>query len=123
MHTRIIPLSFLLALCGCGSQQPTARIPPNAPSVIHGDCRREHDLAFSQRERDIIAAARRHLEQSDGEPIDAYYHVTQTPEGFEVYVQYIHGYADNGQPWLLPGGFCVVRLREDGSVISVTGGA
>jgi hypothetical protein len=122
MNALVIPLLCLLALCGCSSQSSTARTPSGAPAVVFTDCRREQDSTFSQRERDIIASARRHLEQSDKRPIDAYYRVKHTPDGFEVFVIYVTGYTGN-QPAFMPGGHCTVLLREDGSVIRVLGGA
>lgn len=122
MNVLIISLLFLVALCGCGSQSSTARVPAGAPAVVFTDCRREQDSAFSQREREIILSARRHLEQSDKRTIDAYYHVRHTGEGFEVFVIFVKGYTGS-QPMFIPGGFCTVYLREDGSVIRVGGGA
>ena len=122
MNTPVISLLFLLALFGCSSPQPTARIPSDAPPIVLTDCRRAQDSAFSQREQDIIAAARRHLEQSDKRPIDAYYRVKHTADGFEVFVIYVGGYTGS-QPVFMPGGHCTVLLREDGSVIRVLGGA
>src|SRR5829696_6950524 len=101
MNMPVISLLFMLALCGCSSPQPTARIPSDTPSVVFTDCRRARDSAFSQREQDIIAAARRHLEQSDKRPIDAYYRVKHTTTGFEVFVIYVSGYRD-GQPFFMP---------------------
>lgn len=122
MNALIIPLLLLLALCGCNSQRPAASIPSGAPSVVFTDCRRSNDPAFSQREQDIIAAARRHLEQSDTLPIDAYYRVKHTADGFEVFVIYVGGYTGS-QPTFTPGVHCTVLLREDGSVIRVLPGA
>ena len=122
MNALVISLLFLLVLCGCSSQSSTARIPSGAPAVVFTDCRREHDSALSQREQDIIAAARRHLEQSDKRPVDAYYRVRHTADGFEVFVIYVTGYTGS-QPAFMPGGHCTVLLREDGSVIRVLGGA
>ena len=122
MNALVIPLLFLLALCGCSSPRQTAHIPSDAPAVVFTDCRREQDSAFSQRERDIIASARRHLEQSDKRPVDAYYRVKHTADGFEVFVIYVSGYTGS-QPFFMPGNFCTVQSREDGSVIRVVGGA
>jgi hypothetical protein len=122
MNALVISLLFLFALCGCSSQSSTARIPLRAPAAVFTDCRREQDSTFSPRERDNIAAARRHLEQSDKRPIDAYYRVRHTADGFEIFVIYVGGYTGS-QPVFTPGGHCTVLLREDGSVIRVLGGA
>jgi hypothetical protein len=122
MNAFAISLLSFLALCGCGSQSSTARVPSGAPSLVFTDCRREQDSAFSERERDIIASARRHLEQSGKRPIDAYYRVKHAADSFEVFVIYVTGYTGS-QPVFIPGGHCTVLLREDGSVIRVLGGA
>jgi uncharacterized protein YcfL len=122
MKTHLILVLLLVAVCGCSSQTSTTRIPSGAPAVVFTDCRRDQDSTFPQRERDIIASARRHLEQSDKRPIDAYYRVKHTADGFEVFVIYVTGYTGS-QPVFMPGGHCTVLLREDGSVIRVLGGA
>jgi hypothetical protein len=117
----VIPLLLVLALCGCSSQRPIARIPSDAPAVVFADCRREQDSTFSEHDRDIIASARRHLEHSDKRSVDAYYRVKRTADGFEVFVIYVSGYTGS-QPFFVPGGHCTVQLREDGSVIRVLRG-
>jgi hypothetical protein len=104
------------------SVQVVQDIPPDAPRIALTDCRRAYDSAFSKREREILAAARHHLEQAEQRWIDAYYRIKHTTDGFEVFVLYVTGYTDN-QPWFLPGGHCTVLLREDGSVIRVLEGA
>jgi hypothetical protein len=113
---------FLLGLCGCTAQTSAPGVPSGAPTVVFTDCRREQDSEFSLHEQSTIAAARRHLEQIDKRPIDAYYRVTRTADGFEVFVICVTGYTDS-QPSFIPGGHCTVLLREDGSVIRVLGGA
>jgi hypothetical protein len=97
------------------------QIAPRGPAVVFTDCRRERDAAFSRHERDMIAAARRHLELAEKRAIDAYYRVTRTDFGYEVFVVYVTGY-DDGQPVFIPGRHCTVQLRDDGSVIKVMPG-
>ncbi len=121
MNALAMPLLCLLTLCGCSSKSLTASVPSGAPAVVLTDCRREEDSTFSQRERDIIASARRHLEQSDKRTVDAYYRVKHTADGFEVFVICVTGYTGS-QPVFIPGGHCTVLLRDDGSVIRAFGG-
>ena len=118
----VTALLVLLALSGCSATRPAASIPAEAPLVVFADSRRSNDPAFSKRERTIIAAARRHLEESGKRSVDAYYQIEHTADGFEVFVLYVCGYTGS-QPLFKPGGHCTVLLREDGSVIRVIGGA
>jgi hypothetical protein len=118
-------LLALLTLCGCGRYHRAGDAPSSAPKVVlrgSAECRRADDPAFSPRERQIIAAARRHLEQPDKRSIDAYYHVKHSPNGYEVFVIYVTGY-DRSEPSFIPGGFCTVVLQEDGTIIKVLPGA
>jgi hypothetical protein len=106
---------------------PSEGIPSDAPRIVMTDFRRADDSVFSQKERDIIVAARRHLEQHDKRPNDAYYRVKHAPEGFEVGVSYevdvsyVTGY--NGNQPVFISVMISVLLREDGSVIRVLSGA
>ena len=121
---------FLSGCAGCAAREDVRDVRPIpagtaaviAPAIVADGLRREHDVAFSPQEQRIIAAARQYLEQQDHQPIDAYYRVTHTSEYYEVYVRFVSGYRGN-EPDFVPGQFCTVLLREDGSVIRVLPGA
>jgi hypothetical protein len=119
MNALIIPLLVFTLLCGCSG--PQRNIPHDAPAIVLNDCRRAGDGVFSSREAAAIVAAQHHLESSDRRPLDAYYRVPHTAEGYEVFVLYVRGY-DHSQPLFMPGGFSTVYVREDAAVIRVVGG-
>jgi hypothetical protein len=133
MRILLYMLPLVALLCSCASKREVrqqdlkpltaAAPPPFAPSpVVMGDLRREHDATFSSQTQHLIAAARQYLETQDHQPVDAYYRVTHVSDHYEVYVQFVLGYHDS-QPEFAGGLFCIVRVREDGSVIDVLPGA
>ncbi len=115
----------LLTLCGCSRYHRAGDPPSSAPkAVLRGssECRRADDPVFSPRERQIIDAARRHLEQLSKRSIDAYYHVKQASDGYEVFVIDVTGY-DRSEPLFMPGGFWTVVFQEDGTITKVLPGS
>ena len=132
MRTFVSILSLVAFVSGCASRQderPTAAeaaaVVASAfpePAVVLDGLRREHDAAFSPQAQRAIAAARRHLEQQDHKPVDAYYRVTHVSDHYEVYVEFVSGY-HGSTPDFTPGMFCTVLVREDGNVIRVLPGA
>jgi len=82
---------------------------------------REYDPALSKREREVIAAARSHLEKSEKRSVDAYYQIRRTPEGYSVLVDPVVGY-DGDMPQFRFGTDHTVYLRADGSLIRIEGG-
>jgi hypothetical protein len=123
-------VAFLSGCAGCASREEVRDVRPIpagaaaviAPAIVADGLRREHDAAFSPQEQRIIAAARQYLEQQDHQPVDAYYRVTHTSDYYEVYVQFVSGYLGS-EPDFVPGQFCTVLLRENGSVIRALPGA
>jgi hypothetical protein len=77
---------------------------------------REHDPAFSAKEQAIVGAARRYLERQWDGPVDAYFSVERTAEGYEVFVKHVSWY-ENSQPMFALGAGSIVYLRDDGTII------
>ena len=77
---------------------------------------------FSKDEAKAVAVAKSELEKKDHTSIDAIYRVTAVPEGYSVHVEYVAGY-QNGQPVVAPGGFCVVMVSTQWTVIKILPGA
>src|SRR5262249_11891588 len=76
---------------------------------------------FSADETKAVEIAKAYLEKSHGKRIDARYKVTRVPEGFSVHAEYVTGY-QNGQPFFLPGGFSVVLVSTQWTVLKIIGG-
>ena len=117
MRVAFAILLVAVIACACSTQRSAVWIPSDAPAVVFTDCRREHNLGFSEHEQALIGAARRYLERSEHRAIDAYYRVRQTFDGNEVIVMYVSDYGDGAQPMF--GNYCVVLMREDGTIIRV----
>ena len=77
--------------------------------------------AFNSDETKAVDVAKAELEKADRKRIDARYKVTRVPEGFSVHVSYVHGYQD-GQPLFIMGGFCVVLVSTQWTMIKILGG-
>ena len=77
---------------------------------------------FSSDEAKAVEVAKAALEKADRKRVDARYKVTRVPEGFSVHVSYVTGY-QRGQPVFIPGGFCVVLVSTQWTVIKILGGA
>lgn len=133
MRNLVCIFALAALLCSCVSKRevrqqglkplPAAAPPPFAPpAVVMGALKREHDSTFSPQAQRLIAAARQYLEKQDHRPVDAYYRVTHVSDHYEVYVQFVAGY-NGSQPKFAGGLFCIVRVREDGSVIDILPGA
>ena len=98
----------LLALCNClGSDKP---------SEPFADLWRPDDSRFSPREREIVAVARRFVEKDQRKPVDGYYKIMKTKDGYDVFVEFAAGY-ENGRPLFVPGGHGIVVLRRDLSFV------
>ena len=132
MRTFVSMLALVALLCGCASNRqvrqqdlrPLSAATPSPfapPPVVLGDLRREQDPAFSPQAQRAIAAARHYLEQQGHQSVDAYYRVTHTSDNYEVYVEFVSGY-HGSEPDFVAGQFCIVLVREDGSVIRVLPG-
>ena len=77
---------------------------------------------FSRDEAKAVSVARAELEKEKHKSIDAIYRVTAVPEGYSVHVEYVAGY-HHGQPIGIPGGFCVVLVSTQWTVIKILPGA
>src|SRR5687767_11955338 len=122
----LLTLVVSLALCGCRTApRAAANAPSDSPMELNNEFRREHNEAFSSRDRTVIAAARRGIRESGKMPKggsdDAYYRVKHTPAGDQVFVIYVIGYKV-GQPQFTPCVHNEVLLREDGSELKVLTG-
>ena len=101
-------LSVALLFVGCSEKLPAG---------FH----REGSRELSTEEGKAVAVAKAALEREARKHIDARYKVTRVPEGFSVHASYVTGYQD-GQPFFLPGGFSVVLVSSQWTVIKIIGG-
>ena len=69
----------------------------------------------------MVVATRRHLEQSCGRRVDAYYRVRHTTDGYAVLVFEVYRYVRK-QPHFTTGRDWGVDLNEDGTVTHVIQG-
>jgi len=119
-HTLAVLL--VMTLCGCITSRRAAHGPPDVPTALKNGFQREDHESFARRERELITAARQGIHKSGKLPAgaseDAYYRVRHTAEGYEVFVVYVTGY-ESGKPSFTPCVHNAVRLREDGSVLTV----
>lgn len=83
---------------------------------------RDGASVFTKEETKAVQIAKAHLEKEDGKRIDARYKVTRVPEGFSVHVSYVAGY-ERGQPVFMAGGFCVVLVSTQWTVVEVLSGS
>lgn len=74
-------------------------------------------------EKKAIGLAKSHLETIDGNPVDATFTPKQEANGYSVWVQYITGRDNYGQPIYIPGGHCTVLISDDWEVTRVLPGA
>src|SRR5438093_361421 len=116
MRAAFTILSLAVIICACQTRKKEVRIPPGAPAVLFGDCRRENDPGFSGQEQTLIGAARRYLERSEHREIDAYYRVRHTFDGNEIIVMYVSNY-HGAEPVF--GKYCTVLMGENGSLMQV----
>src|SRR5437762_2037651 len=77
---------------------------------------------FSSDEAKAVEVAKAELEKVDRKRIDARYKVTRVSEGYSVHVEYVAAYS-HGQPISIPGGFCVVLVSTQWTVIKILPGA
>jgi len=77
---------------------------------------------LSADEAKAVDVAKAELEKADRKRIDARYRITHVPEGFSVHVSYVTGY-QHGQPIFIAGGFCVVLVSTQWTVIKILPGA
>ena len=114
----------LLVACGVpGCHTSSVNTPQGSlPGEISPELRRADDARYSPLEQDIVAAARRYLEQCRGRPIDAFYKLQRTVEGYAVSVTFVAGY-HSSRPLSTPGGHCTVLLGPDGTIIKVLPGS
>lgn len=112
MSLRILMLliSVGLLIVGCGREELSAGF------------HRAGSSEFTTDEAKAVETAKVQLEKAGGKRIDARYKVTRIPEGFSVHVEYVTGY-QHGQPVFIPGGFCVVLVSTQWTVIRIFGGA
>ena len=70
-----------------------------------------------------IDVARSYLQKQDGKPIDATFSARRSAEGYNVFIEFIGGYDEHGQPRYFPGGHCLVQVSKDWKVVEVVPGA
>lgn len=118
-------LCILLTLCACHTADQTATPPAHAPAALNPEFLRSEHEAFSEKDRELIAAARRGIRRADklprGGSEDAYYRVRHTSDGHEVFVIYVTGY-DSTEPIITPCVHNEVVLNREGKVLKVLGG-
>ena len=112
MSLRILTLlmSVALLVVGCRREKLSAGF------------HRAGSSEFTADETKAVEIAKAHLEKADGKRIDARYKVTRVPDGFSVHVEYVTAY-QHGQPVFIPGGFCVVLVSTQWTVIKILAGA
>ena len=116
MSAFVITGLLLAMLCGCGS--PRSKAPAE---LEQGFIRRDNHPAFTPQEQAAVTTARCRLEESFGKPMDAYYHVRQTSEGYDVIV-FVVGRYDGTRPVFRPSRMRIVTVANDGTVTRVSGG-
>jgi hypothetical protein len=98
---RVFAVIFVLViLCGCRSVGPS------------GVGLRADDRRFSLREREVILAARNYLEQRFQKPLDGYYTIKKTSDGYGVIVSIPTSY-EHGRPGFAPESSRIVELGKD----------
>jgi hypothetical protein len=108
-HFPTVLISVALILVGCREESQDG-------------FRRAGSRQFSKEEAKAVAVARAEIEKPNSKRVDARYRVTRIPEGYSVHVSYVTGY-QRGQPIFMPGGFCVVLVSTQWTVIKILGGA
>jgi hypothetical protein len=126
----IVLAIFFSVLTGCVAQEsysfpsdqrvtaPTPWVAPLSPQQVS---------ALSPEHAKVILLARatiEHRAKSAGSaaPQVLEYRVTDVPEGWEVYVQYV-GFWDSGNPHPAPGAFSTVFIDRNWTVRKIVGGA
>lgn len=71
------------------------------------------DKRFTAIEQRAAAAAKAYLERERKKPLDGRYRVSQTQEGYTVFVMYVGSYDQDGRPVYAPGGYGIVYLNAD----------
>jgi hypothetical protein len=104
MNSLTLTLFLMAMFVGC-SKPPTAPTAPAKPAGLPGYLRAD-DPTIGTEDAKAISIAKAHLEKTDGKPVDAYYRVTKTDDGFSVDVEYVTAYDNAGQPVFIPGGRC-----------------
>ncbi|MBI5820529.1 MAG: hypothetical protein HZA88_16300 [Verrucomicrobia bacterium] len=104
----VIVIFGLLALCNCQGSDKS--------SEPYADMWRPDDSRFSPQERKIIAAARSFVEKKNKKPVDGYYKIKKTKDGYNVFVEFAAGY-EHGRPLFVPGHHGIVVLRKDLSFV------
>ena len=110
LRTLTLLMSVALLVVGCRSEKLSAGF------------HRAGSSEFTTDEAKAVETAKTQLEKAGGKRIDARYKVTRLPEGFSVHVEYVTGY-EHGQPVFIPGGFCVILVSTQWTVIKILGGA
>ena len=108
---QVLLISLALALTGCRENEK-----------LSDGFHRAGSKEFSTDEAKAVGVAKAELEKTDRKHIDARYKVARVPEGFSVHVSYVTGY-QQGQPVFIPGGFCVVLVSTQWTVIKILGGS
>ena len=104
-------ISLAVALTGCRESEK-----------LSAGFHRAGSNEFNTEDARAVGVAKAELEKADRKRIDARYKVAHVPEGFSVHVSYVTGY-QNGQPVFIPGGFCVVLVSIQWTVIKILPGA
>ncbi len=117
-------VTTVTATCVCALVLGCTSTPKRAergPLEISPDLHRESDPSLSKHDRELIGAARYHLERSEKHSVDAYFQIRRTPEGYRILVDPVMGYDRDG-PTFVFGKDQTVFLREDGTLIRIEGG-
>ena len=100
---------------------PSTGIAADAPDtlVIHEE-KKSSDI--QHRKDRAIAVARAYLKRQDDRDFDATFTAREMQSGYSVFVEFIGGYDDQGNPLYYPGGHCLVEISRDWKVIEVIPG-
>jgi hypothetical protein len=93
------------------------------PARAGSECRRADDASFTPKQRQLISAARGHLESAHKRALDACFEVSRGMNGNTfVTVTHVAGYRD-GKPYFQPGGHTGIEFNSHGKIVRVHGGA
>ena len=109
----LIAIIGLLVVCGCHSQKASDQ--PKATSEPFADMWRPDDSRFTPHEREIVAAARSYLDKARQKPVDGYYKIDHTKDGYEVFVMFAAGY-EHGRPLFIRADIALLYCEKTGAL-------